>query len=67
MSAIKGADRACLPGAENWATIASPVETCKLNAVDPLAYFTATLSAIVLGHKQNGIDKLLPWNYHAEV
>jgi transposase-like protein len=27
-------------GAENWATIASLIETCKLNAVDPLAYLT---------------------------
>jgi len=24
-------------GATNWATVASFVETCKLNAVDPLA------------------------------
>ncbi|WP_261317261.1 transposase domain-containing protein, partial [Rhizobium leguminosarum] len=50
-------------GAENWATIASLVETCKLNAVDPLAYLTATLTAIVNGHKQCQIEGLLPWNY----
>lgn len=50
-------------GAENWATIASLIETCKLNAVDPLAYLTATLAAIVNGHKQSCIDELLPWNY----
>jgi transposase len=50
-------------GAENWATIASLIETCKLNDVDPLAYLTATLSAIVNDHKQSGIDELLPWNY----
>lgn len=49
-------------GAENWATIASLVETCKLNAVDPLAYLTATLTAIVNGHKQSQIESLLPWN-----
>jgi hypothetical protein len=29
-------------GAENWATITSLVETCKLNAVDPLAWITDT-------------------------
>ena len=52
-------------GAENWATIASLIETCKLNAVDPLAYLTATLTAIVNGHKQSQIDGLLPWNYPA--
>jgi hypothetical protein len=50
-------------GAENWATISSLVETCKLNAVDPQAYMTSTLTAIVNGHKQNRIDELLPWNY----
>ena len=29
-------------GAENWATITSLIETCKLNAVDPFAYLTGT-------------------------
>lgn len=50
-------------GAENWATIASLIETCKLNAVDPLAYLSATLTAIVNGHMQSRIEELLPWNY----
>ena len=54
-------------GAENWATIASLVETCKLNAIEPNAYLTATLTAIVNGHKQSQIDDLLPWNYAAKV
>ena len=49
-------------GAENWATIASLVETCKLNAIEPHAYLTAKLTAIVQGHKQSQIDALLPWN-----
>ena len=34
----------------------------KLNAVDPLAYMTGTLTAIVNGHKQSRIDELLPLN-----
>jgi len=50
-------------GAENWATIASLIETCKLNSIDPFAYLSATVTAIVNGHKQSGIDELLPWNY----
>ena len=54
-------------GAENWAAIASLVETCKLNAIEPHAYLTATLTAIVNGHKQSQIDDLLPWNYAAKV
>lgn len=33
-------------GAENWATIASLIETCNLNAVDLLAYMTGTLTFI---------------------
>ena len=49
-------------GAENWALIASPIETCKLNSVDPFAYLSGTLTAIVNEHKQAGIGKLLPWN-----
>lgn len=54
-------------GAENWAVIASLIETCKLNAVDPNTWLTTTLSAIAGGHKQNRIDELLPWNYAAKV
>ena len=52
-------------GAKNWATIASLIETCKLNAVDPFAYLTSTLTAIIGGYKQNLIEGLLPWNYPA--
>ena len=54
-------------GAANWATIASLVETCKLNAIEPHAYLTQTLRAIVNGHKQSQIEDLLPWNYAAKV
>ncbi|MDM9646338.1 IS66 family transposase, partial [Rhizobium sp. S163] len=53
-------------GAENWATIASLIETCKLNAVDPLAYLTTTLASIVNGHKQSRIHELMPWNYSGQ-
>ncbi len=34
-------------GAENWACIASLIETCKLNGVDPQAYFTDVLTKLV--------------------
>ena len=54
-------------GAENWAVIASLIETCKLNAVDPHAWLTSTLSAIAGGHKQSRITDLLPWNHAATV
>lgn len=54
-------------GAENWGVIASLIETCKLNTVDPQAYLTDTFTAIVNGHKQSQIDDLLPWNHAAHV
>lgn len=54
-------------GAENWAVIASLIETCKMNAIDPHAWLANTLTAIVRGHKQSQIDDLLPWNYAAKV
>lgn len=47
----------------DWATIASLIETCKLNAVDPQDYLTRTLTAIVNGHRQSQIEELMPWNY----
>ena len=52
-------------GAENWGIIASLIETAKLNKIEPHAYITATLQAIVNGHKQSQIKQLLPWNYIA--
>jgi transposase len=50
-------------GAEHWATVASLIETCKLNAIDPLAYLTDVLTRIVNGHPNRNIDALLPWAY----
>lgn len=43
------------------------IETCKLNAIDPLAYLTTVLAAIVSGHKQSRIGELLPWNFRPQV
>ncbi|WP_086999739.1 IS66 family transposase [Rhizobium sullae] len=50
-------------GAEHWATIASLIETAKLNDVEPLAYLADVLSRIVNGHPNSEIDDLLPWAY----
>jgi transposase len=52
-------------GAENWATIASCVETCKLNAVDPLAWMTDTLTKLVNRWPASRIGELMPWAYAA--
>lgn len=50
-------------GAQNWAMLASLIETCKLNGVEPNSYLTGVLIAIINGHKQKDIDELLPWNF----
>ena len=50
-------------GAENWAIVASLIETCKLNGVDPLAYMTDVLTKIVEGHLASKLDELMPWAY----
>jgi len=50
-------------GAQNWAVLASLIETCKLNGIEPHNYLTRTLTAIVNGHRQSQIGELLPWHY----
>ena len=50
-------------GGEHWATIASLVETAKLNGVDPHVYLADVIARIVAGHPQSQIDDLLPWAY----
>jgi transposase len=53
-------------GGENWAAIASLVETCKLNDVDPQAWFADTLRKIVNGHPNAKIDDLMPWAFASQ-
>ncbi len=50
-------------GAQNWAMLASLIETCKLNTVEPHGYISGIFTAIVNGHKQSDIEDLLPWNF----
>jgi hypothetical protein len=53
-------------GAENWACIASLVETCKLNGVDPQAWLTDVLTKLVNLWPASRLDELLPWAWAAE-
>lgn len=46
-----------------WGRIASLVETCKINRIEPFAYLKATLTAIANGHPQSRLDDLLPWKF----
>ncbi len=48
-------------GGHTWARMASLIENCKLNAVDPYAYLRATLTAIANRHPASRIDDLMPW------
>lgn len=50
-------------GAEGWAMIASLLETCKLNNVDPLAWTTDVLTKLVNLWPRSRIDELMPWAY----
>jgi transposase len=50
-------------GGRAWGRIASLIETCKINGVEPFAYLKSTLEAIAAGHPKNRIDDLLPWNF----
>lgn len=46
-----------------WGRIASLIETCKINGVEPFAYLKATLTAIACGHPQSHLDDLPPWSF----
>jgi len=48
-------------GGARWAAVASLVETCKLNGVDPQRYFTDLLTRLVNGWPNSRIDELMPW------
>jgi hypothetical protein len=50
-------------GGRTWARIASLIETCKLNGVEPYVYLKATLEAIAKGHPSALIDELMPWKF----
>ena len=49
--------------AANWACLASLVETCKLNGVDPQAYLTDVLTKLVNLWPAARLDELLPWEW----
>jgi transposase len=50
-------------GGANWAALASLIETCKLNQVNPQVYFTDLLTRLVNHWPQSRIDELMPWHW----
>lgn len=53
-------------GAQGWAMIASLIETCKLNGVDPLAWMTDVLTKLVNLWPASRLPELMPWAYAAK-
>lgn len=50
-------------GGRTWATIATLLQTCRMNDVDPLAWLTQTLQRIADRWPISQIDQLMPWNF----
>ncbi|NEV02829.1 IS66 family transposase [Bradyrhizobium uaiense] len=50
-------------GGRTWATIATLLQTAKMNDVDPLAWLTQTLERVANRWPISNIDQLMPWNY----
>ena len=49
-------------GGHRAAAIYTPIETCKLNDVDPQAWLAYVLAKLP-DHPAKRIDELLPWNW----
>lgn len=50
-------------GGEHWATVASLIQTCKLNGLNPQSYLGEVLTRLVNGWPQSRIEELLPWAF----
>ncbi len=48
-------------GGDNWAVIATLIECCKLNAINPHEWLTQTLARLADGHPANRVGELMPW------
>ncbi len=48
-------------GAENWAMLASLIETRKLHGINPHAYLTDVLTKLVNNWPNRRLSELLPW------
>jgi transposase len=53
-------------GAENWAMLASLIETCKLHGINPQAYLTDVLTKLVNNWPNRRLGELLPWAWVPE-
>src|SRR5436309_12427738 len=53
-------------GAENWAMLASLIETCKLHGINPHAYLADVLTKLVNNWPNRRLGELLPWAWTPE-
>jgi transposase len=51
-------------GGANWALLASLIETCKLNGVNPQAWLTDVLTKLVNNWPNSRLDELMPWAWN---
>lgn len=52
-------------GGRTWATIATLLQTCRMNNVDPVAWMTQTLERLANQWPRAEIDSVMLWNYKA--
>jgi transposase len=50
-------------GGRTWASIATLLQTCKMNGVDPYAWAKLTLERIANRWPNNDVEALMPWNF----
>ena len=48
-------------GGDNWAVIATLIENCKLNGINPHDWLTETLTKLADGHPANSVGQIMPW------
>lgn len=53
-------------GGRTWATIASLLQTARMNDVDPFAWLKLTLERLANGWPNSRIEELMPWSYKAD-
>lgn len=54
-------------GGRTWATVATLLQTAKMNGVDPLDWLSQTLTRIAQGWPASEIEALMPWNFKPDV
>jgi transposase len=53
-------------GGRTWATLATLLQTAKMNNVDPLDWLSQTLTRIAQGWPVSELEALMPWNFRPD-